>query len=151
MDIKRLLRRETPAPFWKRVVAYLIDSLVLALILLPLEPFEASYFSFREFLSQFSSTVFTFQFIVAVVLIVALTLSYWVFLEYKFHQTLGKYLLGLYVRSEGKLLTMKHCLLRNLTKLSSLLLLLDILYMLFKGTNQRYSETLAKTEVVTHG
>ena len=152
MDIKRLLRKELPAPLWKRVVAYLIDVLVLAFILSPLKPFEASYSSFSDFYTHFTSaTFFTFQFIVAFLFIVFLSLAYWTVLEYRFHQTLGKYFMRLIVRSENKLLTFHQCLVRNLAKLSSLLLFLDTLYMLFTHTSQRYSETLAHTEVITHG
>ncbi len=151
MDIKRLLRKETPAPLWKRIVAYLIDGVVLSIILSPLRPLDTNYTSLSAFISHLtSSTFFTFQFMFVLLLISLLSLIYWALLEYRFHQTLGKYFMNLLVRSEGKTLTLSQCLLRNVAKLSKVLLLADTLYMFFSHQSQRYSETLAKTEVIQH-
>ncbi|HLC72994.1 MAG TPA: RDD family protein [Candidatus Nanoarchaeia archaeon] len=150
MDIKRLLRKEAPAPLWKRAVAYLIDVLVLALVLAPLQPMDVSYDSLSVLVEQFAILFSTFQFIFSILLVLLLSLAYWTLLEYNYQQTLGKYLLHLRVISEEKHLRFSQCLLRNISKLSSLLLFADVLYMLFSHTSQRYSETLAHTEVVTH-
>lgn len=149
MDIKRLLRKEIPAPLWKRIVAYLIDTILLALILSPLGSFDTNYTSFSEFIQSFSTTTYTVQFFFSILLILVLSLAYWTLLEYKFQQTLGKYLLCLQVISERKQLSFSQCLVRNISKLSNILLLADVLYMFFAHTSQRYSETLAHTEVTS--
>lgn len=149
MDIKRLLRKETPAPLWKRVVAYLIDSALLALILSPFTSFDSSFSSFSTFASFLtSSSLFASHFFFLIISLLCISLFYWSFLEYHFQQTLGKYFLHITVQSEGKALSFKQCLLRNVTKLSSLLLFADTLYLFFSHGHQRYSETLAKTEVI---
>ena len=150
MDIKRLLRKETPAPLWKRAVAYLIDAFVLALVLTPLQPMDISYDSFSIFIQEFTTVLSTFQFIFSLFLVLLLSLAYWTLLEYNYQQTLGKYFLHLQVIGEQKHLRFSQCLLRNVSKLSSLLLFADVLYMLFSHTSQRYSETLAHTEVISH-
>lgn len=150
MDIKRLLRKELPAPLWKRVVAYLIDVFVLALILSPLGSFDdTSYTSFSDFLQSFSTTTYTFNFFLSVLLILLLSLAYWSILDYRYQQTLGKYFMRLQVISQKKQLSYAQCLVRNISKLSSILLLADVLYMFFAHTSQRYSETLAQTEVIS--
>ncbi|MBS3144003.1 RDD family protein [Candidatus Woesearchaeota archaeon] len=150
MDIKRLLRKEQPAPLWKRVLAYVIDALILALILAPLASFDTSYTSFSDLFNSFKTTTYTFQFFFSVCLILILSLAYWTVLEYRFQQTLGKYFFHLKIVSEQKHLRFSQCLLRNISKLSSLLLLADVLYMFFSHTSQRYSETLAHTEVISY-
>ena len=152
MDIKRLLRKETPAPLWKRIVAYLLDALILSFILLPLGSFDTSATSFAAFYTHlFSGSSFTFPFFLTFLLMLCISLAYWTILEYRYHQTLGKHVLHLLVRSEGKTLTFSHCFLRNVAKLSSILLFFDVLYMFFSRGPQRYSETLARTEVISHG
>jgi len=152
MDIKRLLRKEVSAPLWRRVVAYVIDAAVLTLILLPLQPsIEAQFTSFSAFYDYFASRPsVAWQFSLTLIITLLFSLAYWSILEYKYQQTLGKFLLGIYVVSKQKTLTYKQCLLRNIAKLSTLLLLLDSLYLFFKHTNQRYSETLAGTDVMMH-
>ena len=150
MDIKRLLRKEMPAPLWKRVLAYIVDALVLAFILSPLEPLAPSYSSFTDFFQQFTTPIYTVQFFFSVLFVLLFTLAYWSVLEYRFQQTLGKYFFSLKVISEQKELRFSQCLLRNVSKISSLLLFLDVLYMIFARTSQRYSETLAHTEVIQH-
>lgn len=149
MDIKRFLSKEVPAPLWKRIFAYLIDVVVLTLILLPLSPADMKNFSLDSFTS-FPSQHFTWQVIFYSLFVLIITLAYWSILEYKYQQTLGKLFLKLKVISQTKQFTFKQALLRNVAKLSSLLLLLDCLYLFFKHTNQRYSETLAMTEVVEY-
>ena len=154
MDIKRLLSKETPAPLWRRLAAYLLDVGVLAFILLPLQPsFALELDSFTALYSLFTAQpTLGWQFLLLVAVTLVLSLAYWSILEYQYHQTFGKYLLRVRVMSEEKHLRYGQCLLRNLAKLSSFLLLLDVLYMVFKRTSQRYSETLARTTVVMqHG
>lgn len=152
MDIKRLLRKEVPAPLWRRVVAYVIDAVILTLILFPLQPsWDTQLTSFSAFYDYFTSHPgIAWQVSLTLLITLLFSLAYWSILEYKYHQTLGKFLLRISVVSEQKALTYKQCLLRNIAKLSTLLLLLDSLYIFFKHTHQRYSETLAGTEVMMH-
>ncbi len=145
-----MLHKEQPAPLWKRFIAYLIDALVLALVLSPLASFDTSATSFSDFFNSFKTTDYTFQFFFSLFLVLLLSLVYWSFLEYRFQQTLGKYFFHLQVVSEQKQLRFSQCLVRNISKLSTILLLADVLYMFFSRSSQRYSETLAHTEVISY-
>ena len=54
----------------------------------------------------------------------------------------------IYVRHLTKKIMFWQALLRNVTKISTMFLLLDIAYMLVSKTNQRYFERLSYTTVV---
>lgn len=95
------------------------------------------------------STMFSKEIILASTIIAILTLFYWSFLEYKFGQTVGKVLMRIQVSSVNrKKLTLSQIITRNVTKLSTFLLILDTIYLLIKKKDQRFSETFAKTTVV---
>ena len=126
--------KDIPAPFWKRVIAYIIDAVIITFVVA--QPFTSRLQKFgQDRLSSFA-TIFQgagFKDLVGVsILIGILTLIYWTFLEYKFGQTIGKILLRIKVQSLDKKqkLTLMQIIVRNVTKLSSLLLVLDTLYML---------------------
>ena len=65
--------------------------------------------------------------------------------EYKLHQTIGKMLFRIEVVSAKKL-TFTQCLLRNLSKISLVVLFIDTLYMLRSGS-LRFLDKIAQTQV----
>ena len=77
-----------------------------------------------------------------------LTLIYWSLSEYIFYQSPGKFAFNIYVRSKEKELKFWQCLIRNVTKISLILLFLDSLKVILKKDYQRYFEKISKTEVV---
>lgn len=136
------------APFWKRVLAYIIDSTILGLIiLLPLKSSSSSKFraiyDAMDLQAEFSFKVVIIGFISALIVIL-----YFALLEYNLQQTIGKIILRIKVISKTKTLTFWQCFVRNLMKFSSPLLFLDTLYILFKRTHQRFFDKIANTEVV---
>ncbi len=136
------------AALWRRVVAYIIDVFVVSFIVIA--PFSAKMGesieieSFAGFFDALEAS-FTTEMILAGVIMALLTLLYWTFLEWKFQQTVGKILLRIKV---AKKITFAQAVVRNVTKLSTVILVLDVLYMLFTRGHQRYFEKLSKTEVV---
>jgi uncharacterized RDD family membrane protein YckC len=81
-----------------------------------------------------------------------LIILYFLMLEIKMSQTIGKMLMKVYVVSDNKELKAWQLLARNLVFIPIfpfvLLWILDPLFMLFTKTNQRLSEILGKTRVV---
>ncbi|MBI5391621.1 RDD family protein [Candidatus Woesearchaeota archaeon] len=142
MKSVKLVQRVVPAPLWKRIVSHFIDvALISFIILLPLDKsLKVSSTSF------FQAPVINNSVFLLGIFAVLLSLAYWVILEYKLQQSVGKILMKLYVH--GKQLPFSHILVRNLTKPFSLLLLIDVLYMFFKGGHQRLFETFSDTDVV---
>ena len=145
--------RGVPAKFWKRVVAYIADSLIISFIIL--SPFSSimnttlDKSSFSGILSSLQAT-FTKEVFVISLIVALLTLIYWTFMEWKFQQSVGKILLGLVVVSTTKKrLTFKQALTRNITKLSTIVLILDCIN-IFKNKkkNQRFFEKFSKTQVM---
>ena len=131
-----------PVKLWKRVLAFLIDSMIIDLIII--FPFKG-FFKNIELASIEQSGM---QIFLVGLLICVLTLIYWTTLEYSLHQSIGKALFNIYVRSKNKELKLWQCLVRNLTKISLLLLLIDSLSIIFKRDYQRYFEKISVTEVV---
>jgi len=145
--VPRFKLQEFPAALWKRAAAYIIDSLIISLIIaLP----------FQDMLKEFEEKPFTFFFSNAgvsmqlffVMLVSALILlAYWTILEFKFQQSIGKMILNIKVHSLKGSLTLRQAFLRNISKISTVLLLLDVIYMLVKKGRQRYLEIITNTEV----
>ncbi len=142
---------QKPALLWKRVVAYLLDVFVILFILSPLRKLiplkdTASFQSYQM--------IFTNQEAVGNVLPLALfvflvILLYFSLMEFKATQTLGKMLLGIHVASAVKKERhFEHFLVRNLSKVSTLFLVIDSLPLFFSQSTQRYLERLSGTLVV---
>lgn len=79
-----------------------------------------------------------------------LAILYFAIIEFKLKQTLGKIIFKINVKSDAKELSMKQSFLRNLPKAlvfidSGLVLLIDLIYMLFK--KKRLFDFLARTDV----
>lgn len=140
-----LVTKNVQASFWKRVLAYIIDLLVVEMIIVwPFRGFfekaELSYLNlFTEAIAQKLIWVSFF--------IMLLSLAYWVLFEWKLRQTIGKMMLNLYVSSKGEL-RFSQALTRNITKPFPLALLIDVAYMFFKRQNQRLFEKFSDTNVI---
>ena len=147
-----------PALIWKRIAAFFIDMVIINLVVL--FPFKRLFqniipkdYSFSEaykFLS--SSTNFT-SYISSISLIMSiLIILYFLMLEKKTSQTIGKMLMKIYVVSNNDNLKTWQLLTRSLVFIPIfpfiLLWVLDPLFMFFTKTNQRLTEILSKTRVV---
>ena len=121
----------------KRVLSYIVDIILISLILAPLlkVTLTTDIFDVRSALVGLASLI--------------VTLLYFVLMEYYLNQTIGKMLLGISVKNnlKGDLL-LGQVVLRNLTKIATLLIILDTLYLYIKRSDQRYFEVISKTRVV---
>ena len=144
---------EMPASVWRRAAAFVIDLLILDIVIM---------FPFRKLLTavpagSIAETAEFFQqnpelmdsLYTAVIVIGVLSLLYFTIMEYKFHQTLGKMLMNLYVTEE---MTFWQALARNLFLLPFLpfilLWVVEPLYILFTKEHQRLLEILTKTNLI---
>ncbi len=147
-----------PALLWKRIAAFFIDMMILNLFVL--FPFRGLFkgiipkdYSFSEAYKFLSTSTNYTNFITSVSFIMSiLIILYFLMLEKKMQQTIGKMLMKIYVVSDTKTLNPWQLLVRNLVFIPIfpfvLLWLIDPLFMFFTKTNQRLSEILSKTRVV---
>ena len=147
-----------PAMIWKRIAAFFIDVMILNIFVL--FPFRSLFqkiipkeYSFSEALkllgtsADFSGFLTSLSFTIAVLMIM-----YFYLLEKKLGQTIGKYIMKIYVVSDNNELKAWHVLVRNTVFIPVfpfiLLWILDPLFMFLTKTNQRLTEILSKTKVV---
>jgi len=145
------ITRYIPAPLWKRLLAYIVDALIIGILV------EASFIglskkafgslSEKTFLSVAIPEI-TLSIIIMTLVIAVLSLLYWSVLEYKLGQSLGKMLFKLYVVSETEKLTFAQALVRNIPKTSSWLLIIDSLALLRYPYHKRFTERWSQTYVV---
>lgn len=142
------------APLWKRTFAYLVDLFVINLIVvLPFKSFldrqiPLEKIPFDELATFFyNSPAIFYNIFLTGLAIMILSILYWFLLEYFLGQSIGKMLFGINVISLEGTLRFSQALLRNLTKFSTPILLIDSLYML-KGRGMRFFEKLSRTKVV---
>ena len=141
-----------PAPLYKRIIAYLIDLAIVNFVII--SPFKSLLSSliptatnFPEFYTSLTSMLSTKVMIIG--LISGLfAILYWSILEFKIQQTLGSLILGISVMPLTKKYTLSQALLRNVTKFSTLLLLLDSIFIFKSDKNQRLTERLSKTMTI---
>ena len=141
--------RVSAAPLWRRTCAYIIDMLIISVfILLPLSNLypEETTASWKESISMMKQGITKTHIIVSLIMAIV-TILYWALLEYKLSQTPGKMLMKIKVSSLTSTLSFKQCFVRNITKISFPLLLLDTVYMA-KSKSQRFFDRLAETEIV---
>lgn len=126
---------------WRRLLAYLIDILLLNFVVIfPFAPVLKSFKDKNAILTGFNLDIF-----LALLSVSVLSYVYFVYLDYKLRKTLGKIILRF--KTNGKNLTLGRLLVRNITKPFLILYALDILYMLYKGIDQRYTEIISNTWV----
>lgn len=150
------------AGFWPRLVAFIIDNIVIGatvlILVLPMlllmvllnVPFSSSP-GYTWNPSPMALAVFIPVALITVVSVVIVALGYYIVLEGHFGYTLGKYLLGLRVlKTDGARIGYKEALLRNLSKYINNLIVIDTLIMLifFNKEKQRGFDKIANTMVV---
>ena len=146
-----------PALIWKRVVAFLIDIIILNLTVL--FPFRKLFqgiipknYSLSEAYGILSSSANYYSIVTISFAMSILIILYFLMLENKMSQTIGKYLMRIHVVSDNNSLKKWQLLTRNLIFIPALpfvlLWIIDPLFMFFTNTNQRLTEILSKTKVV---
>ena len=125
---------------WRRISAFLIDQGIIFLIIV--FPFN-NFFENNSFLENVDTSLFLAYFI-----IIILSMLYWVVLEFLFKQTAGKAILGIFIHSSEKETNLWQIIVRNIPKVSLLLIFFDSIPILFKRESQRYFEKLSMTEVI---
>lgn len=128
---------------WKRFASFLVDSIILSTIITkPLSNLveETSIESLRDLLSIDLGNIVLVASLVSII-----NFLYWVSLEYKVQQTLGGLIFGISARAEKGKLTLTQTILRNITKLSTALLILDVIGIAFSKKRQRFTERLTNT------
>ncbi len=139
-----------PAPLYKRIIAYLIDLAIVNLIIV--SPFKSLMASLIP--TNFSElyTALTLMFSAKVMLIIFISgifaILYWAVLEFKIQQTLGSLIMGISVMPLTKRYNFSQALLRNITKFSLILLLLDSIFIFKSDKNQRLTERLSQTMMI---
>lgn len=142
----------------KRIIAFIIDMLIINLIILfpfkrifeRIVPEIGSFSKTFDFLNNNAELSSSITFIMAV--ITFLTILYFMLLEKKLGQTPGKMLFNLYVISQTKDLKYWQLFVRSMFLIPVfpfvLLWIIDPIVMLFTKENQRLSEILSRTKVV---
>ncbi|MFH1211063.1 MAG: RDD family protein [archaeon] len=155
----KLRMNEVNAKFWKRVLAYIIDAIIVNIIIV--WPFEGTIkkisegFNTGNFISVYKYLNANPDFVrnmlpelgIIFIVIAVLTIAYWTILEYKTKQTIGKMIMNIQVKSERKELTIGQCVARSISKISGILLLIDCIG-LIGGGGQRFLEKASGTRVI---
>lgn len=100
-------------------------------------------YPFKKYLVVETFKDINFNISVAYFLVALLTVLYFAVFEFYFTQTIRKMFMRIRVKSKTKKLLFKQCFLRSISKISTILYILDLLY-LMKG-KQRYLEVRSKT------
>ena len=147
-----------PALIWKRIAAFFIDIIILNLIVLYpfrnlFQKFIPKDYSLSEAYKLIStSTNFTGLINSVSFIMSILVILYFIMLEKKMGQSIGKMFFRIYVVSDNKDLKGWQLLVRNIAFIPIfpfvLLWILDPLFMFFTKTNQRLTEILSRTSVV---
>ncbi len=148
---------EVECSVFKRLLAFIIDVLILDIIVFsPLKelvyrivPKDMTYTESSQFLNS-NPAMFQSLYVVFIFMFV-LMIIYFTIMEFKFHQTIGKMFLGIYIKSSTKLeLSFWRVLFSNITFLPVfpviILWIIDPLYVLF--TNKRFMEKLSNISLI---
>jgi|SRR3989344_1826845 len=132
---------------WKRLTAFIVDVLIVNIFIVsPLnDSIEDSLLDINN-LSELININVSLKLVWISVLIGVLTVLYWSILEYKLSQTIGAMLFDIRVKSvDNKKISFGRIVLRNLSKISTLLLIVDDIHILFSDKKQRYLEKISQT------
>lgn len=146
-----------PSLAWKRILAFLIDIMVINfVVLLPFRSYMKGIFpkeyNFSQMYAYFNSNPHLITKITIISIFISfIIIAYFVAFEYKFRQSIGKKLMNLYVSSQAKDIRLWQHLVRNIVFLPVfpfiLLWLIDPLFMFFSKSRQTLTEILSRTEV----
>lgn len=154
-----------PALPWKRVLAFCIDLIVLDLVavepfrelLLKIIPKGAGFMdSYNYLMNNGSASALALSVTVAVAIIAML---YFILLEYKLGQTLGKMMMNIKVESVGAdakegirfwQAALRSVWLVPVFPFFPLLWIIDPLYILFTKERRRFSEVISRTQTIDY-
>jgi uncharacterized RDD family membrane protein YckC len=150
---------EVNANFWKRALAFIIDSIIINIIIV--WPFDKTITKISEGFNT-NDIIGTYKYLnsnsdliknslpelsILFLVMAVLTVAYWAILEYKTKQSIGKMVLNIQVKSDDKELTLGQCVARNISKISGILLVIDCIGFI-GGGRQRFLERISGTRVV---
>ena len=143
----------TSAGTLKRIAAFIIDMfIVYFLIGFPLnsllQKLTPEPESLVESINQIMSFSISGWFLFVVISMEIITLLYFILLEYKTGQSIGKIIMKIKVVSEKKSLRFWQLLVRGLFLLVDILFIIDIIYYVFRRDKRRMLEVLSKTKTV---
>lgn len=146
--IDAVLKESKAQSYWiRRVVAFAVDAIIVYVVVGILAILFAISFLLASGSAGFGVVlVGVFSFVAGIILMLYFTLA-----EAYSGATVGKRAFGLKVTAAGgKTPPLEEALLRNISKIYWLLLLLDVIVGLAvsKGYTQKYSDKVARTEVV---
>ncbi len=137
------------APVGKRVIAYIIDAVLLGVVI---GLVYAAIFVLMFGLAFVSDTLAGLSMLLmfpAMLLVMALMLGYWLFRDgLNGGRSYGKKFMGLKVVKDGAPATFKDSLLRNITLVVPLLNLVDLILGLVDADGKRIGDKIANTQVV---
>ncbi len=143
-----------PATAFKRVMAFLIDLFIIYFIIgFPLNnllkklmpPAESFTDNFKYLFYTDSSAAILF----AIFSLELICILYFVILEHKLGQSIGKIVMKIHVVSEQKELKLWQLIVRSLFLIADIIWVVDIIYYLF-NKQRRLFEVLSKTRTVEH-
>lgn len=157
LDIPKQRTMQVPCSVWKRFFAFIIDLLILDIIIfnslkniiLNIIPNNLPYTELALFIENNPDILN--KIMVIFIYLSLIIIIYFTVLEFKFSQTVGKMLLGIFVKSSNKKpLTFTRVLLSNIIFIPIfpfvLFWLIEPLYILF--TNRRIMEKISNIKVV---
>lgn len=148
---------EGPASIIKRTLAFIIDILLINIVIMfPFRDFFSSIptenLSFAEAFTYLNSPEFQSTTILLSIFSSILSIMYFMILEGKYRQSVGKILMKLRIKSNTKELTFLQNLGRNMYLIPIfpfiILWIIDPMFILFTKERKRLSEIISKTEVV---
>ena len=146
-----------PALLWKRIAAFFIDMAVINMVIF--FPFRGLFqkmlpkdYSFSQALNAFGSSDYYGLLNSVSIAMSILIILYFLMLEKKIGQSIGKRIMKIYVASDTGEFKTWQALTRNIVFIPVfpffLLWILDPLFMFFTKTNQRLTEILSRTRVL---
>ncbi|MBS3092450.1 RDD family protein, partial [Candidatus Pacearchaeota archaeon] len=121
----------------KRVLAYIIDSLIITLVVsYPFNNYLKSMNITLKFTDLFTTRLTSDLYIIFFTIAI-LSLIYFVALEYYLKQTIGKIIMKIKIISLKKEFKISQVILRNISKVVDILLFIDVIYMLLSPEKER--------------
>ena len=138
------------ASLWKRFFAYVVDFLVINIIIL--WPFKDYFIQASQNIGMesFKISGINSKFFAVSLAVAFLTILYWAILEFFTNQSVGKMIFDIKVKSL-KSHRFFDFFIRNISKISIVVLVIDCFYIFFNKDNQRIFEKISSTKVVERG
>ncbi len=151
--VKTVEKNDMVVSLWRRAFAYVIDLIIISFVIfVPLKGFfeDVPEGEFEAVLSYFSQyQTFSLNFFIVSFIAALLTVLYWALLEFYLSQSVGKMAMKIKVVDvNGRKMNFRQCFLRNVTKVSTFVLFLDLIYGIITRSYRRYFEVITHTKVV---